>query len=48
MNEKTYRRLIRWIVKLWKRRNYYKFWYEYEKDSNNVWRDHFQSKDKDK
>ena len=37
-------RLARLIWKLWKRRNYYKFWYEYERESNNVWMEHIQDK----
>ena len=41
-------RLARLIWKLWKRRNYYKYWYEYERESNNVWMEHIQGKSEGK
>jgi|WetSurMetagenome_2_1015567.scaffolds.fasta_scaffold643430_2 hypothetical protein len=34
------RKLILLILKLWKKRNYYKKWYEYEKLSNDFWHKH--------
>lgn len=33
-------RLARLIWKLWKRRNYYKYWYEYELSERKVWLGH--------
>lgn len=39
-------KLARLIWKLWKRRNYYKYWYEYEKTDNDVWARHFDERKK--
>jgi hypothetical protein len=33
----TREKLARLIWKLWKRRNYYKYWYEYELQERGVW-----------
>jgi hypothetical protein len=37
-------RLARQIWKLWKRRNYYKYWYHYEKEANNAWNNHYEQR----
>lgn len=36
----TREKLARLIWKLWKRRNYYKFWYNYELEDRKVWVKH--------
>lgn len=33
----TRERLARLIWKLWKRRNYYKYWYNYELEDRKIW-----------
>jgi hypothetical protein len=35
------KRLIGLIYKLWKRRNYYKYWMDYHQKSNAFWHQHF-------
>lgn len=36
----TRERLARFIWKLWKKRNFYKRWYEYEVEERKVWWQH--------
>jgi hypothetical protein len=38
-------KLARLIWKLWKRRNYYKYWYEYEKHDNDAWNQHYKQRE---
>lgn len=33
--------LVSIIYKLWKQRNYYKYWMEYSQRDNDFWHDHF-------
>jgi hypothetical protein len=42
----TRQKLARLVWKLWKRRNHYKFWYEYEREENSVWSKHFEDRQK--
>jgi hypothetical protein len=42
----TRQKLARLVWKLWSRRNYYKFWYMYERESNDVWKEHFEERQK--
>jgi hypothetical protein len=37
-------KLARLIWKLWKQRNWYKKWYEYEKNDNNAWNNHYEQR----
>jgi len=39
----TRKKLARLIWKLWKKRNFYKKWYEYEIEERKVWFDHMDS-----